>query len=589
MSRRDLVKVAVGKERADAIILDGNIVNVHSREIYQGHVAIKSGRIAAVGDVEYTVGPDTVKIDAAGRYVTPGLVDGHLHSYHSYLGASEFVEAMLSHGVTTTTDGFYGQGIVGGLEAVRFFKETFDRLPIRLLFLVPTLSYLQNRELGLTPAEAIGIDDMFGMLDWPGCYGLEEPPPLPIVWEWEEFLRLFERTLELGKIVSGHAIGISERELQAYIAMGGYTDHETVKHHDGLLKVRSGMRLLMREGSGCTNVGELVRLWTEHEVDDRALAFCTDVASPEKLVRDGGIDQAIRIAISKGVPPTRAVQMGSLAVAEIFRADHDLGSVAPGRYADIVLVDDLPSFSISDVLFDGKHVVKDGHFVAVLPKISYPSAFYGTVKLPDKVEEADLQVHSPTAEREVQVRALSVTDGSLITKEEIVRLPVKDGIVSGDLDADILPIIMIDRLGKGTGIGHGFVRGFGLRGGAIASSVNAVCENILIIGTNTADMALAANTLASIGGGKVVVVDGEVKALVELPLLGLLAEGPLGQVTQKFAQAFAVIRELGCDLSSPFSTMEFCGACGEIGDLKISEEGLVRTDPPGRVDLFVNQ
>jgi adenine deaminase len=280
--------------------------------------------------------------------------------------------------------------------------------------------------------------------------------------------------------------------------------------------------------------------------------------------------------------------MGSLAVAEIFRADHDLGSVAPGRYADILLVDDLPSFSISSVLFGGEHVVKDGRFVAQLPRITYPSAFYGTVRLPKKVEPTDLETRVQTADGEAQVRALLVTDGSLITREKVACLPVQDGIVHGSIEDDILPIAMVDRLGKGTGVGRGFVHGFGLKRGAIASSVNAVCENILIIGTNAEDMALAANTLAEVGGGKVVVVDGEVRALVELPLLGLLAEGPLDEVTEKFARAFAVIRELGCELSSPFSTLEFCGACGEIGDLKISEEGLVRTEPPGRVELVLN-
>jgi adenine deaminase len=176
VSRRELIDVALGKQPADALVVGGNLLNVCTAEIYPASIAIKGDRIAAVGDVDYTRGSNTEVIDAEGRYVTPGLVDGHLHCYHSYLGVNEYIQALLSHGVTTTTDGFYGQGIVGGLEAIRFFKEAFERTPLRVLFLVPTLSYLQNRELGLTPVPGIDAQDMFEILEWEGCIGLEEPP-----------------------------------------------------------------------------------------------------------------------------------------------------------------------------------------------------------------------------------------------------------------------------------------------------------------------------------------------------------------------------------------------------------------------------
>ena len=352
--RREIVKVALGKESADTAIVGGRVVNVHTLEILDADVAIKGDRIAAVGDIDHTIGDNTRVIEADGAYVTPGLVDGHLHMYHSYLGITEFVEAMLRHGVTSTADGFYGQGIVGGPDAVRFFKDSFERMPIRLIFLVPTLAYLQNRELGLTPAPGLSKDDMFEMLAWRDCRGLEEPPYLPISWEWEEFLDLFEATLDAGKVISGHASGITAPELQAYVGMGAATDHETVESLDGLMKVRAGMKLFMREGSGCTNVAELARLRTEHGVDVSTLGFCADVASPEKLWRDGGVDQNIRVAIAQGIDPAEAVRMASLSVAQTFRLDHDLGSVTAGRYADLLLVDDLPSFRIRTVIFGGQ-------------------------------------------------------------------------------------------------------------------------------------------------------------------------------------------------------------------------------------------
>jgi adenine deaminase len=578
----------MGRAPADLVVQHGTLVNVATAELYPADVAVKGERIAAVGDVAYTVGPETRVIDAGGRFVTPGLIDGHLHSYHSYLGVNEFTQAMLRHGVTATADGFYGQGIVGGMEAIRFWKDAFDRMPIRLIFLVPTLSYLQNRELGLTPANGIRAEEMFEILDWPGCYGLEEPPFLPVVDKYEEFLDLFEATLERRKVITGHAAGIGWREMQAYAAMGTATDHESVEVEDALAKARAGIKLLIRQGSGAYDVPEVIRTVTERGIDPRAVGFCADLASPEKLMLEGGVDENVRVAISRGVPPIRAIQMATLNTAEIFFAQQDLGLVAPGRFADMLLVDDLVTFSISQVIVGGRTMVEGGEFVEKLPETTYPSIFRQTVKLARPVEAADLTLAAPIDDGEVEARVIGVTDGSLETDERRARLTVVDGVVAPDLDGDVLLLAMIDRFGKGTGIGVGFVQGFGLDEGAIASSVNAVCENLVVVGTNPADMALAVNRLAEVGGGKIVVADGEVKALVELPLLGLVTAEPLDEVMRRFDAAFSAIAGLGCTLRSPFSQLEFCFACGEIGEIKLSEEGLVRTYPPEKIEVLVH-
>ena len=290
--RRDLVDVAMGRTPADLVIEGGTLVNVSTAELYPAAVAIKGDRIAAVGDVSYTRGPNTSVIDATGRYISPGLVDGHLHQYHSYIGVNAFVEALLSHGVTATADAFYGPGIVGGLPAVRFLKDAFDKMPIRLLFLVPILSWLQNRELGLTPTEGVSPAEMLEILDWPGCYGLEEPPYLPVVDHYPEILDLFDETLARRKVITGHAAGISDRQLQAFVAVGAYTDHETVTAEDAVAKARAGMKLFMRHGSGCIDAPELLRAHTEFGIDSRMLGFCADLASPEKLLTEGTIDHA---------------------------------------------------------------------------------------------------------------------------------------------------------------------------------------------------------------------------------------------------------------------------------------------------------
>lgn len=587
MKRRELIDVAMGRTPADLVIEGGTLVNVNTAEAYQADVAIKGDRIAAVGDVAYAKGSETRVIDAAGKHLSPGLVDGHLHQYHSYIGVNAFVEALLSHGVTATADAFYGPGIVGGLEAIRFLKGAFDKMPIRLLFLVPVLSWLQNRELGLTPTPGITPEQMLEILDWEGCYGLEEPPYLPVVEHYPEILDLFDETLARRKVITGHAAGISARQLAAFVAVGAYTDHETVAVDDAIAKARSGMKLFMRHGSGCIDAPELIRSYTEFGIDSRALGFCADLASPEKLLTEGTIDHAVRTAIGQGVDPVRAIQMATLNVAEIFYAQQDIGSISPGRYADVVLLDDLETYAIGSVIVGGETVFEQGQFVAELPPTEYPASFYGTVSLASPVTAEDLTFTVDGGQDEVEARVIKVTAGSLITTEEHERLRVSDGRIEADTDRDILLLAMIDRLGKGTGIGLGFVTGFKLKNGAFASTANAVCENIVIVGTNPADMAVAANHLAAIGGGKVAVENGDIVASVGLPLLGLHAEEPLEKVTMSFEALFAEIARMGCDLPSPFSQLEFCFACGEIGDIKLSEEGLVRVDPPEKVDVLV--
>jgi adenine deaminase len=425
------------------------------------------------------------------------------------------------------------------------------------------------------------------MLGWDGCLGLEEPPFLPIIDKWDEFLDLFEKTLAERKTITGHAAGISWREMQAYAAMGTSTDHETVATNEAVDKARAGIKLLMRQGSGAFDVPTVVKAYTEHGIDPRMLAFCADLASTEKLVNQGSVDENIRVAIANGVPPLVAVQMATINVAEAFNLQRDVGVLAPGRYADILLVDDLVDFVVNRVMVGGQTVVSEGNFVAKLPSVTYPESFYGTVKLERPVTKEDLEV--TVAGRDgVQIYVIGVTEGSLETDERRAHMKVVEGCIVPDFDNDILPLTMVDRFEKGSGrIGVGFVQGFRLRAGAIASSVNAVCENLVAVGASTSDMAIAMNKLAEIGGGKIVVVDGEIVALVELQLLGLLSEDPLETMTSKFDKALKEIANLGCTLRNPFSQLEFSFACGEIGDLRLSDEGLLRVNPPGSVDLIV--
>jgi adenine deaminase len=394
--------------------------------------------------------------------------------------------------------------------------------------------------------------------------------------------------LQQRKVITGHAAGITWRQLQAYVAVGVTTDHESVEVHDALAKARAAMTLLMRQGSGCFDVPEVVRTHTEFGIDPRRLAFCADLASPEKLMTEGTIDHAIRVAIAQGVAPVRAIQMATINTAEVFYAQRDFGVVAPGRFADLVLVSNLRDFTIDTVVFGGTEAFSQGKFLIDLPKTEYPAFLRGTVRLPQPVTAGELTFTVDTDQPEIQVRVIGVTEGSLETDERRAHLPVVDGTVRANIDSDVLLLAMIDRFGKGTGTGLGFVQGFRLQHGAIASTANAVCENIVIVGTNPVDMAIAANHLARLGGGKVVVRDGEVVASVGLTICGLLAEDPMEEVMAKFNRAFEAIAQLGCPLKNPFSQLEFCFACGEIGNIKLSEEGLLLIHPePRKVEVVV--
>ncbi len=588
MDRTELVDVALGHAPADVIVAGGRLVNVGSGEIYAADVAIKGDRVAAFGDVDYTAGPDTRTIDAGGRYLCPGLVEAHLHSYHSYLGVPEFAEGLLRHGVTAYADAFYGQGIVGGAEAVRFYKDAMSSMPVRLLFLVPALAYLQNRDMGLTPAPGITADEMLDMLDWPGCYGVEEPTAPPIIGKSPEWVELCRRTLEKRLVMTGHAAGLDQRTLQAYAAMGVTTDHEAVTVDEAVDRARNGFSLFMRMASSAFHQLELQRALTERGIDPQQFGFCADEASPVKLTEIGTIAHNLRTAIAGGVPPVRAIQMATLHNARAFFAQHDIGQIAPGRYADILLVDDLEAFSIHQVIVGGKTYVEDGRLVEELPAVEYPAYLYDTVKLPAPVTAADFATRADPAAESVEARVIGITDGEFATVEQRARLAVVDGAVQPDVEADVLPIAMVDRFLKGgAGVGTGFAHGFQLERGAMASTVNAVSQNIVVVGTNFEDMAFASNRLAEIGGGFIVVEDGEVKALVELPLQGLMNDEPLDVVMPKFDRAYAAVRELGSPLSSPFVSLEFTFACPGIPDLKLSDEGLMRVSPPERLEVVI--
>jgi len=590
MKRIELVKVAIGKIPCDILIKGGKLVNVHTHEIYPVDVAIKEDRIAYVGDAEHLVGPETKIIDAESKYLVPGLIETHFHEYETQLAVEEFAKVFLERGTTTLPVSFYGMGIVRGTQAIKFFYDRLKNTSLRTYFLVPTLTYLQNRDLGLPRSPYTPEDeDFLAMLDWEGCIGIEEPPFLPLVKEDPVIIKLYERALEERKVIIGHACELTGRELNAYIAAGTISDHEAVSVEEAIERARLGLNISIREGSGMPNLKELVKAITYNKIDSRAFNFCNDVASPFKLYQEGNIDDAVRKAIQLGVNPITAVQMASLNSAQVLGLGMDLGSIVPGKYADIILVNDLESFVIDQVIVGGNKVVENGNYIGPKLNIEYPSFLYNTVELSHLVQPSEISISVPGDRKYVEVRCIDSPEDSIITPEIHVKLPVSNGYVKSDISNDILKIIMVNRYKEKQDTGIGFVRGFNLKEGAIATTYNPNQENIIAVGASDEDICFAINHIADIGGGLVVVKNKKVLSELQLPVLGLLSDQPLSKVLEDFKALKLSIHSLGCKYKEPFHKLAFIGACGEIGILKITPYGLFNVHHGKIVSTVINK
>ena len=574
MSRAILQQVARGERPADLVITGGTLVNVHTGERYPAGVAVHGELIAAVGDVEAMIGPDTERVDATGLHLTPGLIDAHVHTYEMHLAVPHVASAMLRHGVTTIATDFYGEAVVAGVPAVRASLDAAHATPLNVLFTVPMPAYVQDRPFVHT--ETIGDADVADMLEWDDCIGIDECFA-PLVADGNEvLLDLMERARASGKALCGHGSETHDRALMGWAAVGGHLDdHECIAPEEAVEKARLGIRIVLREGSGASDVKTCLPAITTYGLDPRRFSFCSDLLSPVDLVREGDIDRCVRYAIEAGVDPVEAVRMGSLNAAETLRVDHLLGAVAPGKRADICLVDGpLEDFAVRHVVAGGRLVVRDGEYAGPAPELDYPAAARDTIRLPKDPEASDFAVRTRARGR-VNARVIDVRDGSIVTTEAILPLPVRDGAIQADPAAGVLKLASWERHGRTGKVGLGFVRGFELERGAMASTYNPHCQHLVCVGADDADLAIAARAVRDMGGGFAVVDAGDVIARVPLPLYGLLSERPADELVVEIEAAIAATRTLGCRLSAPFHTLAFVGLPVVIGTLKICSEGLV--------------
>lgn len=584
-----LVDVATGRAPADMVVRGARWVNVHSGEVLGRHdAAIAAGRFAAIAeDLAYAIGPDTQVIEADGRYMVPGLCDGHMHVESGMVTVTEFARAVIPHGTTTMFVDPHEIANVLGLPGVRLMHDEAMTLPVNIFVqmpsCVPSAPGLENAGATIGPAE---VAEAMG---WPGIVGLGEMMNFPGVARGDDrMLGEIASTMRAAKTVGGHYaspdLGLA---FLGYVAGGPSDDHEGTRLVDCVTRVRLGMRAMLRLGSAWYDVASQVKAVTEMGLDPRNFILCTDDSHSGTLVNDGHMNRVVRHAIAQGLKPMTAIQMATINTATHFGLERELGSIAPGRRADLILTSDLVTLPIETVIARGAVLASDGRLAAEIPAHAYPPMARGTVKLGRRLAAADFDIPAPAGAVEVEARVIGVVENQAPTKALTRRLPVVDGLVAGDRGQDVCQIALVERhRGLGTVV-NGLVSGFGYdRPCAVASTVAHDSHHMIVVGTNKADMALAANRLGEIGGGVVCISEGKELALVELPIAGLMSDERAEIVAAKADRLVAAMRDCGCTLNNAYMQHSLL-ALVVIPELRISDIGLVDVTKFETVDLFV--
>jgi len=575
--RKDLVDVAMGRKPADIVIQNGQWVNVQSGEILPGYsIAISGERIAFVGkDAAHTIGEATVVIDAEGKFLVPGLLDGHMHVESGMITVTEFVRAVAPRGTTGMFIDPHEIANVFGLEGVRLMVDEAAVQPIHVWVQMP--SCVPSAPGLETPGSSIQPEDVAESMGWEGIIGLGEMMNFPGVFMADDkMLAEMAATSLAGKTVGGHYaspdLGIP---FHGYVAGGPEDDHEGTRKEDAIARIRQGMKVMMRLGSAWHDVASQVRAVLDDGLDPRHFILCTDDCHSETLVKDGHMDRVVRHAIEEGVPPITALQMATINTAEHFGLGRDLGMIAPGRFADILIVPDLEKFIVEKVFAKGKLLAEGGKLKVEIPSFRYPDWATKSVKLGRALEAVDFAIMVNAEADTVKANVIGVVENQAPTKHLRMELPVEAGELKVNLEKDVAKIALVERHQGTGGVQVGLVSGFGFTEPCgLATTVAHDSHHMIVVGTDESDMAMAANKLAEINGGQVVVSGGEVIGLVELPIAGLMSNERAEVVAEKAATVLNGFVKCGCTLNNPNMQMSLL-ALVVIPELRISDLGLV--------------
>jgi len=561
------LSVARGEQRAELLFKNARVVNVFSGEIHKTNVAVEDGRVIGFGDYQAKK-----VIDLKSAYLAPSLIDGHFHVESSMLTAPEFARAVVPHGTGAVVIDPHEYANVLGLDGIRYVLESTKNLAVDFFIMLPSCVPATHLE---TAGARLTADDLKLMIHDERIAGVAELMNFPGVYLGDKS-ELAKIRAGKGKAIDGHAPGLRGKNLNAYALAGVRSDHESVEVEEAREKLRLGMHILLREGSTERNLEHLLPLINAH--NSQNCSFATDDKLAGDLVNEGHIDHAVRKAIQGGVPPIAALQIATINTARHYYL-HNLGAIAPRYWADFIVFDDLKKFRVRQTYKKGALVADNGKFLGKSPaKISLPRS---TMNL--RYSPTDFVV-KPSGSK--KIRVIQIIPDQIVTKELIVSPKIANGEIAADTARDILKMVVVERHRATGNVGVGFVRGFKLKRGAIGSSVAHDAHNVVVAGTNDADILRVIQELEKLQGGQVAVVDGKVLAELPLPIAGLVTDQPLAKAMKLIDDLNAAAHAMGCDLAAPFMALSFL-SLSPIPSLKLTDQGLIDATKLQKTSLFV--
>lgn len=566
-----LIRAGRGIIPASTVILNGTLINVMSSEIYLADVAIYGDTIVAIGNVKDYIGLDTKIIDATGKYLAPGLIDGHIHSECSKLSITSFAKAVVPCGTTSIISGLDEYISVSGLEGLKEIFKEIEASPLKVFWGAPfkTPYTLPKSTVAFNFDPSVHAE----VQKWDECFG---------VWETVREFILEEDNDTLGAIVEasknrlpvfGCAPMARGKDLNGYLCAGIRLDHESYDHGEVVEKMRNGMHMLIRESSVTHFLEENIRAVTEvNPAMARRVSFCTDDVTATDVINKGHLDNVVRLAIKAGVEPLTAIQMGTINSAEAYKIDHLVGSISPGRLADILIIDSPEKFNVEVVISEGKIVAKNKKltFDLIAPE---RSPFLSSALKCTKTTKEDFEYKVNIKDGEAKVLSMDVK-GPFVRKRRDVFLKVENSVVLPDINQDVAMVSVLERFGRNDNKSLAFCSGWNLKKGAMASSAAPDDNNLIVMGVNAEDMSIATNYLIENFGGQVVVADGEILEFLPLPVGGIASDLDPKEIAHREMLLTKAAQQLGCTLPEPLMYMFFLPITA-IQDYAITDVGPV--------------
>jgi adenine deaminase len=569
----DAISTSLDKKPASLLLKNCQLVNVCSGEIYSTDIAIQGNRIVSISPDAVTRAEET--IDCDGFYAVPGFAEPHMHMETTYVAPAELARVLVPKGTTTLIYDLTDCAYVAGVKSARMMMDETKNLPWRVFAESPSYTpYMPSMTTGGT----IGLEDVQEILAWPETVSIGQVVHQNVLDLDEEYIKKFAAYRMLEKRICGQTSGLSPHQMDAISAGGINADLSCYTYDDIVTRLRTGLKLQLVEAPGRRNLKRMMQGVVRHGTNTRNLCFCVDDTSIFDIVSEdsGYLDVHVRIALKAGVPPVEVFQMASFNTASFYGKDHLLGSITPGRLADILLLHDLDQFPPAFVIVDGKIVARDGVPLWEREPRSYPKWALKTIKFHSSITEERFSIPAPQGASSAQVRVIhfSTPDAGAFNEELITKLPVQDGFVQADFERDIIPFYVVERYGKNGNVACSFVKGSGLKKGAIASSMNISDGNVVVIGCDPISIMTCLNAIKDLNGGFVVAQDDQVLASIPLQLLGQMAIQPYEEMLAQFEEALNSAQSLHCTLNNPFATIS-ATVLPTVPALGMSDYGLI--------------